>query len=100
MGVVTGTTKAIAEQREQAAGELEGAIALLGRAHKRYTNLTRELSSKIGQDLTYALDAPIILHLMKAGLGELLERKLTGEPGPLTNIVRDAHHKLLDGGQQ
>jgi hypothetical protein len=85
---------ALARDREEAAEQLETAIAALGAAFQHYERLTRELTDRTHEDLSVRLDAPIILHLARAGFGRFLDRKLTGTPASLRALCEQQHERL------
>jgi hypothetical protein len=88
------TTPELARAREHAAADLDTAIAALGVAHEEYQRTTQQLGDRVGADLTRRLEVPIILHLAKAGLSVLLDRKLQGPVAPLCDLVVDEHARL------
>lgn len=90
---MTGTPslEALVITREQAAGTLEDAIAAVGAAYRAFGQATTALGARLGLDLAPKLEGPIVLHCAQAGLGPLLERKLTGTPASLRALVREQH---------
>jgi hypothetical protein len=88
------TIQELAFEREQAAADLEDAIAALGVKHGRYQRVTQQLGDRMGADLTRRLEVPIILHLVRAGLSAFLERKLAGRPGSLLALVEEQHQTI------
>ena len=85
------STSALARDREAKAGNLEAAIVAFGVAWHEYREATHALESTVNVELTRALEIPLILHLARAGLGELLERKLVGTPASLRALVEQQH---------
>ncbi len=57
----------LARDREQAAADLEAAIAALGVVYQHYARLTTALGDRLGADLTHRLELPIVLHFATAG---------------------------------
>jgi hypothetical protein len=85
----------LALARARAAERVEAAIVALGGAYEVFGRATRALEACAEVDLGHYLDAPITMHLAQAGLGALLERKLTDKPAPLRELVEGQHRKLL-----
>jgi hypothetical protein len=88
------TVSELARARERAAGHLEAAIIFLGIAYASYQRTTNELSGRAGSDLTRRLEVPLVLHLVRAGLSEFLDRKLTGAPASLRMLVEEQHRMI------
>jgi hypothetical protein len=62
-------TQTLARTREAAAADLEQAIVALGHAYRQYLVATRLLDTRLAMDLDRRFEAPIVLHLTRAGLG-------------------------------
>jgi hypothetical protein len=80
--------------RVQAAEDLQVAIAALGAAYRAYQRATDALQQRAGEDLARYLEVPIILHLAQAGFASFLDRKLTGTPYPLGDLVENQHRRI------
>jgi hypothetical protein len=55
--------------------------------------VTQQLGDRLGADLARRLEGPLVLHLARAGLSALLERKLTGAPSSLRLLVEEQHQR-------
>ena len=86
---------ALARERAEAAADLETAIVSLGLAYEGYQRTTQQLADLVHADLARRLEVPIVLHLARAGLSSLLERKLhAGTPASLRTLVDEQHEQL------
>ena len=82
--------QALAAARVQAAEELDRALANVREPITRLQNTTQQLEAALGVvDRNRRLEVPIVLALVRAGLGAFLERKLVGHgpPVPLRDFV-------------
>jgi hypothetical protein len=70
----------IARDRALAAADLEVAITALHEPLGRLQRLTQQAERQAGVELGRAVDVLIARHLVQAGLGPWVERKLTGPP--------------------
>lgn len=91
------STADLARDREQAAADLEAAIADLGMVFRRFQRLTKQLEDQGHVELARHLDVALSMHLHAAGLATFLDRKLvspaTGPPS-LRDLVARQHAQL------
>lgn len=92
------TNRTVLQAREDAAAELEAAIADLRVAYETYMRLTTQLEEQGKHpDLARYLESAISMHLHCAGLSAFLERKLPSPGGPpsLRELTERQHARRL-----
>lgn len=84
----------LAAARTEAAADLEQAIVALGTALRTLERATEALERDAkAEDLARGLEAAIVLHLTRAGLGGFLDRKLAGVAPSLRSLVERQHRR-------
>jgi hypothetical protein len=91
--MATASNAELAAARALAAERLEAAFDALGVAYGAYVKATNALEFRTNEDLARYLEVPITLHLVRAGLGPFLERRLTGTAAPLRALVETQHRR-------
>jgi hypothetical protein len=82
----------LALARVRAAERLDAAIVALGNSYRLYQQATKALEDGAeAEDLGRYLEGAIVRHMVVAGLGAFLERKLDGAAPPLASLVETQH---------
>jgi hypothetical protein len=85
----------LATEREAAANDLQAAVEHLVVAFARFNEATAGLRAAAGRELK-PVDVLLSTMMSRAGLQQLLERKLEGGPVRLREFVADEHRKLIE----
>jgi hypothetical protein len=96
--MATGSNAQLAFARAHAADGLEAAIVAAGRALEEYKRATAALEFRTNLELDRYVQNAIVLHLARAGVGELLERKLASVPPSLRLLVEQQHRRSSVSG--
>lgn len=84
-----------ARDRALAAADFEVAINSLREPLRRLQQTTQQAEQQAGVELGRAVDVLIARHLVQAGLGPWVERKLTGPaPVALADYVDEQHERV------